>query len=82
MKYIVENSLRNFKAWSGGADTLKELTLEEIEIVEEGITEVYEGCELTETNINDFLWFERNVIAEWLGYNNWESYLNSKKGRE
>lgn len=82
MKYIVEDSLRNFKAWSGGANTLKELTLDEIDIVEEGITEVYERCELTETNINNFLWFETDVIAKWLGYNNWESYLNSKKGRE
>lgn len=82
MKYIVEDSLRNFKAWSGGADTLKELTLDEIDIVEEGITECYEVTELTETNINDFLWFERDVIAEWLGYDSWECYLNSKKGEE
>lgn len=82
MKYIVEDSLRNFKGWSGGADTLSELDLDEIDIVEEGITECYNECELTETNINDFLWFERDVIAEWLGYDNWESYLNSKKGEE
>lgn len=82
MKYIVEDSLRNFKAWAGGADTLKELTLDEIDIIDEGITECYEGIELTETDINDFLWFETNVIAEWLGYDNWESYLNSKKGEE
>lgn len=78
MKYIVENDLANFKAWSGGYDTLKELTLEQIEIVEEIITECYEGRELTETNINDFLWFEKDTIAEWLGYNNWEDFINSK----
>lgn len=82
MKYIVESSLRDFKAWAGGAETLKELNLDEIDIIEEGITECNEGSELTETEINDFLWFETDVIAEWLGYDNWESYLKTKKGEE
>ena len=28
----------------------------------------------TDTAINDFLWFERDFIAEHLGYKDWEAY--------
>lgn len=79
MKYVVDEPLAFFKAWSGGLATWETLTFDELEKVEEGIEECYEGCELTETNINDFLWFERDTIAEWLGYTDWEDYLKHKE---
>lgn len=54
-----EFNLGNFEAWSGGADRLKEII--ELDIVEEAqyyMEEMFDGSEVvTETDINDMLWF-------------------------
>lgn len=80
MKYTVENSLERFDAWSGGKDTLETLIEKgDVEQVEELIEEVYCGEDLpSETEINDFLWFERDYIAEHLGYEDWDEYEYGK----
>lgn len=77
MKYIVEDSICDFPAWSGGADTLRTIIengdgdiLEEI--FEDGFC--YEGEVPTATEINDILWFERDVIANNMGYADWDGY--------
>ena len=73
MEYTIEESLENFDAWSGGIDTLKVL-------IEKGVCdEVEELIEQsfvrpTDTDINDFLWFERDQIAEYLGYKDWDEF--------
>ena len=62
-----ETNLRNFKAWSGAIDT-KKIILdagleEEFEML---IDELYpEG--LTDTELNDLLWFDSDWILENLG---------------
>lgn len=67
MTIKTETNLRNFKAWSGAIDT-KKIILdagleEEFEIL---IDELYpEG--LTDTQLNDLLWFEADWILENLG---------------
>ena len=75
MEYKVESSLRDFKAWSGGYDTLA--TLVERDLVDD--TEAFlEMCfeeTPTETDINDVLWFEKDMIAEYHGYQDWETLL-------
>lgn len=67
MILTTETNLRNFNAWSGAVDT-KET------IINEGkeedfnylIDELYpEG--LTETQLNDLLWFEEDFLFENLG---------------
>lgn len=77
MKYYKEESLDNFEAWSGGRDTLDTLIeKDDTERVESLIEEMSE-CSAegwSETEINDFLWFERDTIAQHLGYSNWEEY--------
>ena len=75
MYYKTEFDLYDFPAWSGGHDTLE--TLKEKNLVDEvqaAIEEIY-CCEEspTDTEINDFLWFERDTIAEWLGFSDWEA---------
>ena len=61
MKYYVEEELKNFKAWSGGMDTLNELRkMDKIEEVENYINDCMEGA--SDIDINDFLWFERDYI--------------------
>lgn len=74
MGYKVESSLWDFPAWSGGKDTLDTLKEKnDVDAVESWI----DGLGLedpTDTTINDILWFERDMIAEALGYRDWEAY--------
>lgn len=78
MEYKVERSLDQFDAWSGGNDTLKVL-------IEKGVCDEVEDfieqcfAHPTDTDINDFLWFERDQIAEHLGYDDWEAFENGEE---
>ena len=76
MEYKVETSLENFEAWSGGKDTLSILIEKgDCDTVEDFINECFCNGEIpTDTDINDFLWFERDFIAEHLGYSDWDAY--------
>ena len=67
MKVITETNLRGFNAWSGAVNT-KNLIIslgleEEFEML---INELYEEG-LTDTQLNDLLWFESDWILENLG---------------
>lgn len=69
-----EINLQDFETWSGATDTMKYLTSEEIETIETMIVELYpKGLE--ETQLNDILWFETELIAEWLGYNDFDEII-------
>ena len=77
MRYYVETSLESFEAWSGGKDTLDVLIEKgDCDSVEDLIEEQSYDNGWTETEINDFLWFERDMIAEHLGYGSWDEYEN------
>ena len=68
MKYTVETSMYNFPAWSGGKDTLDDIKkADKCEELEELIEEQFYEETPTDTEINDFLWFEREYIYERLG---------------
>lgn len=70
MKIISQTTLRNFKAWSGAEDTLKTiLDSGQDEQFDSMIQELYPDG-LTETELNDILWFEDEWIFEQLGINN------------
>lgn len=68
----------NFEFWSGGEDTVVELTLDELETVWNYLEETYEG-EMEETQINDFFWFEREFIAEMLGYESFDEIMENNR---
>ena len=75
MEYKVESSLWNFQAWSGGKDTLDTLKEKgDVDEVEEYLDMIFMETDMTDTDINDTLWFERDAIAEHLGYKDWEAY--------
>lgn len=78
MKITSEISLRNFEFWSGAKDTVKYLTLEELDTLEFIIEDMYFESEISDTTINDIFWFEDDWIAEMLGYENWESLLEER----
>ena len=82
MKYYVETSLENFEAWSGGRDTLDVL-------IEKGLCDTVEACledilddDSSDTYINDILWMERDMIAEWCGFSSWEALENGEEEEE
>lgn len=76
MWYKDDESLENFEAWSGGKDTLDVLIeKDDCDAVEQLINDSFGADDLpTKTEINDFLWFERDFIAEYLGYDSWDDY--------
>lgn len=67
MTITYELDLRNFKAWSGAKDTLERVINEEkCDLLEQILEYTYpEG--MTETELNDLLWFEPETVYEWLG---------------
>ena len=75
MKFYKECSLDSFEAWSGGKDTLDYLReRNDCDAVESLIEDVFFDEIPSETEVNDFLWFERDMIAEHLGYSDWDEY--------
>ncbi len=75
MEYKIECDLDQFDAWSGGNDTLKVLiekgVCDEVQFL---IEEAFCNEIPTDTDINDFLWFERDFIAQHLGYKDWDEF--------
>ena len=67
MKISREMNLRNFEAWSGAKDTLNKLIeLDKCEELEFILEDLYPNG-MTETQLNDILWFEDEWIFETLG---------------
>ena len=82
MKYYVETSLENFEAWSGGRDTLKVLIEKGLCDTVEAFLEEVLGEDISDTAINDVLWFERDTIADWCGFSSWEALENGEEEEE
>ena len=67
MKITSEMSLKNFKAWSGAKDTLNKLIeLDKCDELEFVLDDLYPDG-LTDTQLNDILWFDDEWIYETLG---------------
>ena len=67
MKITSEISLKNFKAWSGAKDTLNKLIeLDKCDDLEFILDDLYPDG-LTDTQLNDILWFDDEWIYETLG---------------
>lgn len=70
MEYKVQiNSLENFKAWSGGLETLN--TVRErggVDTLTVICEDIFSSDIPTETTINDWLWFDSDFIYQALGY--------------
>lgn len=74
MKYTVEESLRNFKFWSGGKDRADNCSPEELDIIEEFLEEIEPSEGWTDGAINDMFWFDFDTLAQHLGYKDEEDF--------
>jgi len=78
MRIYRDIPLTQFEFWAGAKDTVKYLTefeLEEIESILEDLC--WEG--LSEEQLNDIFWHERDLIAEWLGYEDFDEIMRRDK---
>lgn len=75
MKVYNEVSGYDFDFWSGAKDRVKYLKVDEIEQIFSMLEEIYPDG-MSETEVNDFFWFEEDTIAEWLGYDSFEEIEN------
>ena len=78
MRIINEIALKDFKFWSGAKETAEELSEQHFNSVETLLEELY-PFGMTETEVNDFFWHERDKIAQWLWFKNWEDHEQEKK---
>ena len=67
MTITYELDLNRFEAWSGAKDTLERIQREGKCTELENILEELYPDGMTETELNDLLWFEPETVYEWLG---------------
>lgn len=69
MYYGVEFSIDSFEFWSGAVDVIDRVKeLGKLDELESLIIDVFSDSEnVTETDINDFVWFEDDMINDYLG---------------
>ena len=67
MTITYELDLNSFQAWSGAVDTLERIQREGKCAELENILEELYPDGMTETELNDLLWFDSESVYEWLG---------------
>ena len=67
MTITYELDLNSFQAWSGAKDTLDRIQREGKCAELENILEELYPDGMTETELNDLLWFDSESVYEWLG---------------
>lgn len=67
MTITYELDLNSFEAWSGAKDTLDRIQREGKCVELENILEELHPDGMTETELNDLLWFDSESVYEWLG---------------
>ena len=81
MKVYTEQSLKDFEFWSGAKDRTKYLTDDQFDTIETILEDAYPDG-MTDTEINDFFWFEEDTIADWLGYNSFEELMEESNSED
>ena len=82
-----EISLEDFEAWSGAEYTMETLSNLAVETDRDIFEELESELEMDfdewdETDLNDFLWFENDTIAEILGFDDWEQLERIADGED
>ena len=67
MTITYELDLNRFEAWSGAKETLERIQREgKCDLLEQILEDIYPDG-MTETELNDLLWFDSEAVYEWLG---------------
>ena len=82
MTITYELDLNSFQAWSGAKDTLDRIQREGKCAELENILEELHPDGMTETELNDLLWFDSESVYEWLGIRSEEQIENEIKEAE
>ena len=63
--------------WSGAKDTIEALTNKQLNVLEDHVESLFaDDDEIPSvTAVNDFIWFETDIIAQWFGLETWEELL-------
>lgn len=82
-----EISLEDFEAWSGAKYTMETLSNLAVETDRDIFEELENELEMDfdewdETELNDFLWFENDTIAEMLGFDDWDQLERIADGED
>lgn len=80
IKIVSEIALEDFDFWSGAKYVAGKLFHDDFVQIEDYLNEIYPDG-MTETDVNDFFWFEDDTIAEILGYDSWED-LEEKREKD
>lgn len=67
----------DFTPWCGGKVNYELLTENELVMLDEIITELYPDG-ISETGVNDILWFDEELIAEIAGYLTYDDFFLSR----
>ena len=67
MKWIVEDSLTNFKFWSGAVDNAKLLEYSELQELDDALPDLFGERTPTQTEINDLFWFDFETVCSLIG---------------
>lgn len=76
MKIYTETTLSNFEFWGGATETIKYLQDCDFELIENNLEELNPDG-MSDTEVNDFFWFDDDTIAEWLGYSSFEELMET-----
>ena len=82
MTITYELDLNSFQAWSGAKDTLDRIQREGKCAELENILEELYPDGMTETQLNDLLWFDSESVYEWLGIRSEEQIKREIKEAE
>ena len=66
--------------WSGAADTVRYLSFEEVEQILSALEDSTAAEEpWSETELNDYFWYETQAIAEILGYDSFDEIMHREQ---
>lgn len=81
IKIVSEIALEDFDFWSGAKYVADKLSHDDFEQIEDYLTDAYPDG-ITDTDVNEFFWFEEDTIAEILGYGSWEDLEEKRENEE
>ena len=77
MKIYTETALKDFEFGSGAKQTAQYLTDDDFDIIENILEE--ESEDYSDTDINDIFWFEKDWLAEMLGYVDFDDLMEKRE---